>query len=339
MDNQKTTNKIQFRIILLTGLVSLVVGVGSGLLINYFTEKRAKLTYDITTQEVFSGQLNNIGIFAMRIANDGKREIEQILCQLVFPEGKITERRIVGIPESARSVKEVDNEVEVNVPFLNPGEQFSIQILLSGVIKPLVRPTIEVRGKGILGKQAESEKSSRGGEVFSIITAVFAALGTAVTFAIYSRRKIAPFYLKYLKPVEIETIEESHHSGDQRDILAYALELKSLSEDAQYIRNLPRKITYWSLSDALCNRWLISADKDRIRSGIEALDLLIDYAAIHDQSKRIIMVNMARLALALEDIEKARGYLKIAKERQDTIINKRIKADPTLKTISVETGT
>lgn len=338
MNDQAKSNKINIRVILLTGLISLTVGVGSGLLINYLTEKRAKLTYDITTQEVFSGQLNNIGIFALRIANDGKREIEQILCHLSFPAGKITEKRIVGIPESARTLIGDGKEIEVNVPFLNPGEQFSIQILLAEVTQPLARPTIEVRGKGILGKQAESEKSSQGPakEIFPIIISAVGALLTAVFFIrkVFVRKVI----IKDFDELIGKTIDETGHHGDQRDTLAYALEMKSLSEEAQAIRESPRDLTYWASSDALCNKWLRLGDADRLRSGIEALNFLINYAAIHDSSQRIIMLNMARLSIFLKDVEQARKYLKIAKEKKDIIIEKRINADPGLKAIYEENG-
>ena len=126
--------KTNTQAIVIAGLVSLVIGVGSGWLINYLTEKRAKLTYDVTTQEVFAGEAINLGIFAIRIANEGKKEVEKLSCHLTFPAGEISEIRITGVPESARTVNSSGTDIEVNLPFLNPGENFSIQLLLSGQI-------------------------------------------------------------------------------------------------------------------------------------------------------------------------------------------------------------
>ncbi|MFI5397255.1 MAG: hypothetical protein ACHQ9S_17080 [Candidatus Binatia bacterium] len=310
-------------------MVSLIVGVGSGLLINFLTEKRAKLTYDVTTQEVFPGEQNNIGIFALRIGNDGKREIEQVLCHLRFPEGKITERRIAGIPESARVLGGSGNEIEVVVPFLNPGEQFSIQALLGEVKQPLGRPSIEVRGKGVLGTEAQPEKSSRGSlpQFLSLAIAVTATLLTALT----------TLTTRIIRRGPLQTlINPSRHSADQRDTVAFALEAKGLPEDAKDIRSWPRDLTYWAASDALCNKWIRAGDPGQVRNGIEALDLLLDYVSISDDSRRIVMLNLSRLSISAGDRDLAMKYFAAARDKNDRIVEKRIKADAGLLALAKE---
>lgn len=313
--------------IVLTGLVSLVVGVGSGLLINYFTEKQSKLTYDVTTQEVFSGQQNNIGIFALRIVNDGKKEIEQVTCHLWFPEGKLTERRVAGIPDSARSVGGSEKEIEVTVPFLNPGEQFSIQALLSEVRQPLARPSIEIRGKGVLGAEVSSQGSSQQDKDKTLLAVSVAVvtLGTAFVF----------FFGSYSKKKKEKTGSDRHlvSHGDQGDIIAFVLESKSLDDDARAIRERPQDVSYWAASDALCKKWLQAADDGRIRKGIEALDLLTDYARMKDGSQRIVFLNMSRLALAIKETDLAKKYLTAARADKDGVIEKRIKMDEAFASI------
>jgi hypothetical protein len=312
--------------IILTGFVSLAVGVGSGLLINYLTEKRPKLTYDITTQEVFSGQQNNIGIFALRIVNDGKREIEQVTCHLWFSEGKLTERRVVGIPDTARSVGGSERDIEVTVPFLNPGEQFSIPVLLSEVRQPLARPSIEIRGKGVLGAEVSSHGDSQQtkDQTFLLVFVPGITLLTAFGFLFGS----------YSKKKKKEIRSARHFSdGDQRDVIAFVLESKGLDEEAQTIRERPKDVSYWAASDALCKKWLQGDDDSRIRKGIEASDLLIDYAAITDGSRRIILLNMSRLALAINDIDLAKRYLAAATADKDGVIEKRIKMDEAFHSI------
>jgi len=57
--------------VITTTIVSLVIGVGSGFLINYTTEKRLGLMYDLTSIEVFPGQTQKIGIISVRVSNTG----------------------------------------------------------------------------------------------------------------------------------------------------------------------------------------------------------------------------------------------------------------------------
>jgi len=332
MTDKENTKKGTLSTILITGLVSLAVGIGSGLLINYFTEKRPKLTYDITTQEVFTGQINNIGIFAFRVSNDGKQEIEKLLCHLKFSEGKITERRVGGVPVSARTVVGSDDEIEVSVPFLNPNEHFSVQVLLGNVKQPLVRPSIEIRGKGVIGKEIVSSKSSKKSfsEIFPLLSVALVTLLTALI----TLKSLMDRRLKNLSEMLDEKEEPTKHaSGDQRDTIAFALDTKALYEDAKMIREWPRELPYWAASDSLCNKWLISKDHDRIKKGIESLDFLVDYAEIADASKRIIFLNMAKLAFAVDNLDLSKKYLSDALLEQDDFIKKRIQADTTLSSI------
>lgn len=332
MSEESATRKTSIQTILLTGIVSLIVGVGSGVLINYLTVKQPKLIYDITTQEVFPGQQNNIGIFAIRISNDGKREIENLLCHLKFPGGKITERKITGIPNSAMTIAGAEHDIEVSSPFLNPKESFSIQVLLSDIKQPFPSPVVEVRGKGVLGSEAQSDSRSHRtlSEIFSLAIAALATLLTA--FSTF-RFRIMRQHLTIK-----EVVNPSHHSADQRDTIAFTLETNGLHEDAQIIREWPRKITYWAASDALCYKWLKSEDQDRIKNGLNSMELLINYAAIADDSQRIIHLNMAKLALALKDYKLTNKYITLARSKKDAIIEKRILANSDLRNFSEEHG-
>jgi hypothetical protein len=332
MADDALTPKTNLRAVLLTGIVSLVVGVGSGLLINYLTEKSPSLTYDITTQEVFPGEQHTIGIFALRVANDGKREIEQLFCQIRFLEGQVTERRVAGLSQSARTIGGTGRDVDVSVPFLNPGEQFSIQVLLADVKQPLPRPSVEVRGKGITGKEAQSEGGSRKpiSELLSVAIAAIATLLTAFATLWTSRMSRRSVTLEALR----ESANPKHHSADQRDTIAYAMEAHGLPNDAAVIREWPRQLSYWAASDILCSKWIREGDREHAQRGLVSLEFLTQYAAIAEDSRRIIALNMARLALAIGDGEMAKNHLRIAREKRDLIVAKRLKNDASLTSLA-----
>ena len=317
----------QIRTILLTGIVSLAVGVGSGLLINHLTEKRPRLSYDVTTQEVFPGEKHNIGIFALRVANDGNEEIEQVFCQLRFPHGKVSERRVAGIPESAPTIGGSGNGVDIGVPFLNPNEQFSVQVLLADVEEPLVPPTIEVRGKGITGSEAEPSEGSTSwlGGLLPLMMAALATLLTAF-MALVTRRKVTLTRIT-------KSVDSTRHLDDQRDIFSFVLETHGLSEDAQTIRGWPRKLSYWATSDFLCAQWITRNDALYTMKGVAALETLMGYAAISKDSQRIVLLNMAKLAEAAGEPEVAIRHLETARKVRDPIIEKRITNDQALTSL------
>jgi hypothetical protein len=325
------------RTIILTGIVSLVVGVGSGLLINYFTEKRPALVYEITTQEVFAGEQHNIGIFALRIRNSGKKEIEQTSAELHFQEGSITERRVAGISDQARSLGGSDRAVIVNIPFLNPQEQFSIQVLLANVKAPLDRPTIEVRGKGIKGIESSPE-TPVDSTTTKILSALSAAAGTlaAATGIFLSRRHRRLSRDLVGLPEFLGGDSGLHSGGDQRDAVAFALDGFNLGEDAKVIRSWPRELSYWAASDILTASWIQKADRDTAKGGLEALAFLMESAAISSDSRRIISLNACRLALLIGDRDAAKEHLLKARSAKEVFVEKRISLFPELVSLSKE---
>src|SRR5215216_6097891 len=64
----------KYLVIVLTGLVSLGVGVGSGLLLDLFRAQAPKLTYTTTSAEMFPGTNQKTGIVLLRVTNNGRRE-------------------------------------------------------------------------------------------------------------------------------------------------------------------------------------------------------------------------------------------------------------------------
>lgn len=330
MSENKSNDKSNIKAIILTGIVSLIVGVGSGWIINVLTDKQAKLTYDITTQEVFSGSSNNIGIFGIRISNTGKKEIEDVLSQLVFSEAEISEYRISGIPDASRKIKSSGSSFEINVPYLNPEEQVSIQILLKPTTKSLSPPLIDIRGKGVVGAIVEKEDQSKN-KLYSLLSVAIAAFATLLTAISISRTSLRKrIEASFEKRLQEETDEGEYHFADQRDTVAFVLEAKGLPEEAKFVRLIPRDISYWSIVDSLVSEWLEKNEKPEITKAIDALNYLMEYAAIADSSKQIINLNISRLAIAINEKTLASTHLNKAIEKESIILQKRISQYPEL---------
>lgn len=77
----------------------------------------------------------------------------------------------------------------------------------------------------------------------------------------------------------------------------------------------------------------------RAGKGLRALEFLLDYAAIEHSSRRIILLNMTKLAIYSGDHKLAPKLLGEARKEKDPIIEKRIKADTVLYSFVKDTET
>lgn len=120
------------------------------------------------------------------------------------------------------------------------------------------------------------------------------------------------------------------HLDGQREILSYIYSINGFVEEANLIYSSNVDRYYWAESDFFTSKCLESNDKDKIRRAIKTLDDLIIYADIEHTSCLIIHFNIARLGAAIEANELAAAHLRLAKEDNHKVIEKRIQMDPVL---------
>ena len=150
-ENEKPASK--FFWIVVGGLISLLVGIGSALAVNYATEKRPQMAYDITSEEVFPGEENKLGILAMQVSNTGGIEIEDLQCRVDLNNATLTEPRCKGLSPDSYKMENEDSYVEVTAPFLNPGESFSLQMLLKTDGDSIISLRLTSEGRGCRSKE------------------------------------------------------------------------------------------------------------------------------------------------------------------------------------------
>lgn len=302
-------------IIILTGIISLIVGVSGGLIVNYFTERKAGLEYDIVSSSLFAGQTQRVAIVGLNVTNPGAKEVEDINCQIEFGNSNITELKVVGLNPSAYNTKISNNRLDLKAPYLNPRESFSIQLLLGTTETELKPPLISIRGRGVTAYQKPTISEKRKiSQIISLLAAAFSALLPLIAI-----RRILPrfFFTK-------------RHRDDQRDIFAFVLGVNGFYAEAEAIRNSVRSLSYWSESDRLAERCLISKDVSTIERGISCLRHLLEYAGMSDTSRLIVHYNIARLAAAKGDNTLVNDHLKVARKGKHAVIEKRIAFDSNL---------
>jgi hypothetical protein len=313
------------------GVISIVVGIASGYGVNWLSEKKAELTYDVTSIQAFPGQ-ERVGIVAVKISNSGSKELENIDATVRFSDAEVKEILFQGLTPQMTSKDK--NNIRFQIPFLNAAENFSVQVLVSPTSQVLQTPHVDLRAKGAVGTPLDRKSEEAGGkkkELWSLLASAVAAV-----FALLSAvmLKIRTSKLSLSETVQAITKPADGHTGDQRDVFAYVLGFCELSSDANFIRSWPRDLSYWSISDILADRWIAEGDAKTIRAGILAFDKIIDYAQIAPSSARIIQLNIARLFLALNDAPSARSHLTQAKAEDDKVIAKRIHFHPALLQLS-----
>ncbi len=308
--------------IVVAGIVSLVVGISSALLLRHFTNDRPELTYDITSLELFPGQTQKLGIVAIRIENTGRKEIEQLQCRIDIIDAVLKEPRCKGLNAASPKITHDTGHVEVSVPYLNPKEEFSLQLLVEPAKDQLSVPDIDIRGKGIVAvrKINDPKRSSGLTEILlPILATITAALGTVFT-GIW----------RYLNSGDGLGVE-------QRDGFAFLLGLHGFAEQAAELRSSPRDYSWWTLADALTERLLQShsKDEDAIQRGTALLQNLINqHLMMAKPSKAIIYLNLARLAEFIGDRRAAVQFIKSAQELDRTTADLRIGIVPSLANLN-----
>lgn len=334
-EQQKPASKLFW--IIIAGLVSLVVGVAGAVLGNYFTESRPQLSYDITSIEVFPGESNQLGIVAILVENPGGKEIEDLQCHVELIDAKLMEPRCKGIAKNSIKIQNDSNAVDISVPFFNPTETFSLQLLVEPEGDALVAPHIDIRGKGIVAKPKSEGTQTRS----SLIKLLPSLLGISSSILATFIMALSTVQLRSGKLKSFRRAIESLANRDglgtaKRDGFAFLVGLHGSPEFATEIRQSQRSLTWWTLSDSLTERALSQTPRkeDDVRNATIILQKLLDSTdQISLGSTAIIQTNIARLFMALEDENSAIEWVTKAKESSRRIADRRCKLVPELKNI------
>ena len=124
------------------------------------------------------------------------------------------------------------------------------------------------------------------------------------------------------------------HKDDQREILTYIYGINGFYEEASSARTSPKSLSYWSESDFLAERCLASETEDTLKRGITAMEQLLDYAEMAETSRLIIRLNIAKMATAINDLEKARENIALARKGNHKVVEKRIQFDNRLQKLT-----
>jgi hypothetical protein len=315
--------KTNYKALIITGIISLAVAVGGNILVNKLTGEKLLLAYDLVVSETFSSSSGNIRIATISVVNNGSKSIDDVSLNVDFPDGSIQEYKLSGLQPNSYNIDKKTNKLSLSTKFLNPTEEFVVQLLLNNPSKTEFIPFIDLRGRGVLGSQVVKDKKSAFSE--SVLTALL-ALATAMAFFTQKsfRKKITGVDFEELRKIKDEVTRGDKHADEQRDVVAYILSVCSLGSYADEIRNIPRKISYWSICDHLTQKWLEADDVRLCENGANALERLIEYAAIADKSVLLIKSNIAKLYKAAGKLDKSQSIVDEIMASESGVIKARV---------------
>lgn len=316
MNDQKLNQKA-ILLIIATAIVSIIVGISSGVGTNWLSDKKLELTYDSSSGALFPRQDSNIGVFSILVSNTGGKAIEECLCRMAMKDATITDLHVTGLPPSSINKNRTPDEVEVTVPFLNPGESFSVHMLVEASNEQLELSEIYVRGKGVVGKAGPILSSKKYRYLTTATVTSLITIIVAITLTVLID-KWGP------------------RMPEQRDTFAYTLELNGFFSHAEKLRNSNREHTWWATSDNVTSYCLSDSNHDTIKRGIDVLKKIITVSQnsiMAKSSKTIINLNIAKLADAVQDQKLAKKHFEIAQGLHQKTFAERLSIDSQLAEI------
>jgi hypothetical protein len=306
---KNNSENINIRSIVLTGVISLIVAVSGTWIVNKLSSEKMLLEYDISSSEVFESKNGKMQISTITIINSGIKNIDDISASISINSGNISEYKVVGLHKDSYLSELKNNELSFSLKYLNPTEKFNIQLLMTNSSDSNFSPKTDIRARGVIGKQKEFDKEK--GLIGTFISALLGIISVLISFLVLLKLRPNALYTK-------------QHSDDQRDVMAYILGATGLVEYAQEVRNIPREISYWSLSDDLTEKWLHTNNKDICLEGAKALERLIDYASMANTSVMLVHTNIASLYRFAENLEKSNQFIELAANSKHEVIKKRL---------------
>jgi len=263
--------------VILTAIFTFIVFYG----LNYFQSDKLSLAYTLDEGISFEGSFENLGIYNLRIINDGKKMIDGISLRVSFPGGEVRDVKInsdfiVGDGESYNN-----GEYQVSFLSLNPSEVVGISILvdISSMEGPV--PDIYLRGEGVNGvlKTEDEDFFHKFAAWLAFIPIVLMGFISGFSNSFFSKKTEGDI---------------SIHSDDQRRILSYLSGICGLKEEAERYDNLPNEVSYLSESDRL-SRLAMEGDRVYARKVINVFLKLLNYTSVAKLSKGVIYYNLAKI--------------------------------------------
>lgn len=326
-----------FKIIVITALITGAVSVITGMILFYLQRGEPRLTYDFKDTIPFMGDKEKLAIYQVTIRNSGKKMVNSIDCCISIEPASIKEKQLSLQP----TIKFQDNisggKYDIHLNYLNPMEEVIILLLASAQGLLPSKPSISLRGEGIIGQKAleGAETSSFGRTLRTTTLSAYAVVTILGSILLLYRRKQR---FSIGEQILLKAGDISKHSGEQNEILAYIYGLHGMTNEQEVFLNRTRKASYWSEADRISSIALKSTNEREIETYKKILYDLLNYARIADESMAIIHYNIAKIAMRQKLQYEFDIQLAEAKKIAPKLIEIRLNIDPIFAETEYQTG-
>lgn len=315
--------KLNWVAILLTALVTGVVTIGAGVILDRLRTREPRLVYSTLDTIPFTGENRVLAIYHVSIDNEGKRAVEDVACHIRIPWASIEESVVSADPAIPYDKSTEGDTLKLHFPGLNASEAAQVSVLATAASELPIRPVVSLRAKGVSGVKKSAEKEQVP-FVYKYLSALTALIGVTTGLV----------FLQAIFRVAIRSKGEKRYGDDQRQVLAYVCGIHGLTAEVdRYLSQLP-KASYWAEADRLAGVAIASNNPETTQQIKSALKDLLEYdVAIAKSSRGLICYNLARMAAAAGDSEEIREYLEQARSQAPALVDARVKLDPVFRGI------
>lgn len=268
--------------VVFAALISAVFTVLASVVVYYFTTKRPRLTYSVSASPVLSSPKGFTSIYAVRVTDAGKTEVDSVECAVTLSGGSIEDARTRINPAIPITESRSAGEYSALVPSLNPGESFTMGLLIETPTEN-GEPHVGVRGKGVNGERSDQGQAGPEGQPSTIAAGVVAILGFfSLTFVTIVRRGRLPALLPF-----------SGGPYERNETVAHVLAAAGLHEEAEKVRFAPSEMSFMGSSDYIAG--VAAKDPTKVRQCALALKALLLVGHIFRGSRDVIVRNLRQL--------------------------------------------
>ena len=324
---------LNWKQIMATALITGLVTIGTGMILFMLQQRTPHLVYSVADTIPFDGQQEKLAIYHVTLRNDGKRQVENVACNIAVNPAVIKTYKIQADATLKYNVKETNDTLSIEAASLNRDEAMTVSILVSSQTSVSAQPAVALRGKDVAGEKAKTGDKKRlfyGHEsLFAALLAAYTGLASAIFLQRHRFAKIFPFL-----PMAIAAgfdVDDSHHSGDQNEVIAYLFGLHGLHEQVEYYLRKAEGCSYWSESDRIASLAIHTEDVALREKCVIILTDLLTYASFAPSSKGIIHYNLARIGRKMGNKNETDRHLVEARKTIPRLLSTRLALDPLFK--------
>jgi hypothetical protein len=307
--------------VIATSVITGVVAVFTGMLLFWWQAERPDLTYNSIRSIPFDNASNKLFIQQIEIQNSGNKSVDDVVLLIEFSDEVIEKSRISIDKTISHKIDSNEKSIQLKIDSLNPGEIANLSVLYQSANSMSAGAKISLRGRGIVGKPIGSKSVDTKNSIYIGLVAAYAGLMSIPLSTKRGRDRV--------KMIINNLILRKPFDSEQKNNLASIISMYGYPEKAREYLNSGSERKYWVEADLLAAEALLGNEKLK-EDTIQILLAISKISMIAETSKCIIHYNIARIYRSLNNNDKVKENIKLAKALNESEVKQRLQLDPML---------